>query len=138
VLFLLFEDDLLDNRAEALRRICSLLGVADADFDLEVWSLAAKAVSVPVHPILRHLNRATVLKRFGRTGPAKRLKKLLQREVPRKLDATARTVLTEEHFGTEIEALQQLIGRDLQRWRSVGKALRSNGPDPVRFHKEAS
>jgi hypothetical protein len=116
MLFLSFEDDLIDNRREALRKVYAHLAVGDTEIDLDVWSLAAKPVSLQVFPFVHRFSRWNVVKRISKSAPVARLKPFLKKRVPKKLDEATRRQLLKQYYSKEIADLEQLIGRDLKRW----------------------
>jgi Sulfotransferase domain len=116
MLFLTFEEDLLERRAAALEQIYTLLNIPPADIDLNVWSYAGETASIQKFPALRGLGRFRLVRRAGQTRPAQAVKRLLKKPVPKKLDEGTRRELIERHFVQEIRDLERLIGRDLQRW----------------------
>ena len=137
MLFLLFEDDLINGRREALNRMYSFLNVGESEIDLDVWSLATKPVSLPVHPVLSQFGRWSAVRWLSQTRPMAGVKKLLKREVPKKLDAAIRRQLLNDHYAKEIKDLEQLIGRDLGRWSAVGQSRKADTFRPVQARGEA-
>jgi hypothetical protein len=116
VLFLTFEEDLLENRADAVRKVCEHIGVSAVELDLDVWSYAGKPVSVPVAPWLATVARSSLLRGVTKSAPVRAVKGLLKKPVPKKLDSATRRRLLDRHFASDIEKLERLIGRDLRRW----------------------
>jgi hypothetical protein len=115
MLFLLFEDDLIKNRTVTMQKVYSLLNVADASVNLDVWSFANKPVSLTRFPSLR---RFRMVRELAKAKPLRFVKRMLERHVPNKLDPVLRRQLTEQYFAGELLELEQLIARDLNRWRS--------------------
>ena len=116
MLFITFEEDLLQHRAAALAQICSLLEVEAVDIELDVWSNAGDRASIQKFPVLQGLGQLPLVRSAVNTKPAQAIKRLLKKPVPKKLDEGTRRELIERHFVHEIRDLERLIGRDLQRW----------------------
>jgi hypothetical protein len=119
MLFLTFEDDLIDNRGDALKKVYAHLSVREAEIDMNVWSLGAKPVSLQVFPFVHRFSRWNVVKRISKSAPVTKLKPYLKKRVPKKLDPAVRQRLLKQHYSKEIGDLEQLIGRDLKRWYAV-------------------
>lgn len=115
MLFLLFEDDLLKNRAAAMARVYALLDVGDSAINLDVWSFANKPVSLQRFPWLR---RFSIVRKLAKAKPLRFVKELTQSTVPNKLDAMLRRQLLDQYYSEELGELERLIGRDLERWRN--------------------
>jgi Sulfotransferase domain len=133
--FVLFEEDLLDNRAAAIERLFDFLKVgSDRKVKLDVAdsSLKAPVISVVTEASAaanrrRRLPPGTIIFRTGNAGAnrvipnpspqARAFFRKLARDMTRTLPPELEQTLYRDHFATEIDALEALIGRDLSRWR---------------------
>jgi Sulfotransferase domain len=133
--FLLFEADLLDNRAAAIDRLFEFLEVGpDRKVKLDVAdsSLKAPVISVVTEASAaanrrRRLPPGTIVFRTGNAGAnrvvpnpspqARAFFRKLARNMTRTLPPELEQTLYRDHFAAEIDALEELIGRDLSRWR---------------------
>lgn len=133
--FLLFEEDLIDDRAAAIDRLFEFLEVGpDRKVKLQVAdsSLKAPVISVVTEAGAaanqrRRVPPGTILFRTGNAGAnrivpnpspqAKSFFRKLARNMTRTLTPELERELYLEHFAKEIDALELLIGRDLSRWR---------------------
>lgn len=133
--FLLFEEDLLEDRAGAIARLFDFLEVGpDRKVELEVAdsSLKAPVIAVVTETSAaanrrRRLPPGTIIFRTGNPGAnrvipnpspqARAFFRKLARDMTRTLTPELEQALYRDHFAAEIDALEELIGRDLSRWR---------------------
>lgn len=133
--FLLFEEDLIDDRAAAIDRLFKFLEVGPGrKVKLEVAdsSLKAPVISVMTEARAtasqgRRVPPGTILFRTGNAGAnrvvpkpspqAKNFFRKLARDMTRTLTPELERALYRDHFAAEIDALEPLIGRGLSRWR---------------------
>jgi hypothetical protein len=132
--FLLFEEDLLENRATAIAGLFDFLEVGpDRKVRLEVAdsSLKAPIISVVAETGAaagsRRLPPGTIVFRTGNAGAnrvipnpspqARAFFRKLVRDMTRTLTPELEQKLYREHYAADIDALEELIGRDLSRWR---------------------
>ena len=133
--FLLFEEDLVDNRAAAIDRLFDFLEVGpDRRVRLQVAdsSLKAPVISVVTRasasaPRRRRLPPGTIVFRTGNRGanrvipdPSPQTRAFfhkLARDMTRRLEPELAQQLYRQYYAAEIDALETLIDRDLSRWR---------------------
>ena len=123
MLFLVFEDDFINDRKKSFDRIQDFLGVRKVELDLEVHSNVAAAPKVKaIQDLTKKKN--PVRKIVGALLP-KEAKKSLQQFIAQKnsaavenprLDKARQKELIEKFFINDIRELEKMIHRDLSTW----------------------
>ena len=135
--FIVFEDDLIDNREKTITRLFSFLGVEqDENINLDVSGNKSSPPSVkrvrdkPVYYVNKgqkqQLPRGTILFTTGFPGidrvivnPSQRTTMYfnkLHKNMTRQLDGQVADKMLQQYFSGDIERLETMIDRDLSVW----------------------
>jgi hypothetical protein len=125
-LFILFEDDLIHNRADTFRRLQEFLDVPYHALNLDTHSNEA---GEPKNELIRDIvRRPNILKRIMKTilpfekfrkGIRKNfINKNMQKATAPTLDPSVRQKLLHTYFIDDIKLTERLIGRKLDSWYS--------------------
>lgn len=125
LLVLLFEADLVAAPVSTMERIQAFIGVTPITLETQRHNVAFTPRSAAVQRLLHGRNR---LREAMRTAvPSPRLRSWVRRRIerlndagrePEALDPSLGRALFDEYFREETQALEKLLGRSLEAWRS--------------------
>lgn len=117
MLFLIFENDWLENREKTFKRVFEFLGIRHMALDLNFHAFATR---IPRLGILRRLYHSRTIHGYFNHVPrgVKNIIAGIAARKPGKLNAATRNMLLRNYFMDEIVELQRIIGRPLNdAWR---------------------
>jgi len=123
MLFLFFEDDLINNKKPMIRKILKFLEVKNIELDMEKWSYPSKPVSNfrfrSLEKIIDRLDN--IRKKLKDTRIEQAIKWVLLQKVPKKIDLETKHTLIRNYFIADIKELEKITGKELKCWYSSRK-----------------
>jgi len=120
MLFLFFEDDLINNKKQMICKILKFLRVENIELDLEQWSYPSKPVSNLRFKTLEKLidRLGNTRKKIKDTRIEQAIKWVLLQKVHKNIDLETKHTLIRDYFIDDIKELEKITGKKLKCWYS--------------------